>query len=139
MRPGFKDLVAYCRRQGHRLVIVSNGLDFYIKAILEDIGERDIEVFAARTRFHPDGIKVQYIGPDGRYLDSNFKKAYTDFFLREGYRITYIGNGMSDILPASQCHRIFATGDMLVRCRKLGLKCIPFAGFGEVIRGLEPG
>jgi 2-hydroxy-3-keto-5-methylthiopentenyl-1-phosphate phosphatase len=34
VRAGFHDLVDYCLNKGLRLVIVSNGLDFYIKAVL---------------------------------------------------------------------------------------------------------
>ena len=33
-RAGLGELLACCRRKGFRFVIVSNGLDFYIKAIL---------------------------------------------------------------------------------------------------------
>src|SRR3989338_2396129 len=43
IRAGFTDFLAYCRRKGLRLVIVSNGLDFYIEEILCSIGAEDIE------------------------------------------------------------------------------------------------
>ncbi len=137
IRPGFHKLVAYCRRKGFRLVIVSNGLDFYIKEILRDIGVGDIEVFAAQTSFHPEGLKVQYIGPDGSQLDKDFKGAYVNAFLGEGYRIIYMGNGTSDISPARQCHYIFATGDLLTHCKQTNLDCASFTDFNEVVRVLE--
>ena len=137
IRPGFHELVAYCRRKDYRFVIVSNGLDFYINTILRDIGVEDIEVFAAQTRFHPDGLKVQYIGPDGRHLDDDFKGAYANSFLREDYRIIYVGNGTSDISPARRCHYIFATGNLLTHCKKLNLNCTPFIDLNDVVRGLE--
>ena len=69
IRPGFDKFVTCCRRKGYRLVIVSNGLDFYIEEILRNIGMGDIEFSAAQTHFHSDGLKVQYIGPDGSHLD----------------------------------------------------------------------
>lgn len=53
VRPGFQELVSYCRNKSIRLVIVSNGLDFYIEATLKDIGMDGIEVFAAKTWFYP--------------------------------------------------------------------------------------
>ena len=37
VRPGFQQMVDCCRRKGFRLVIVSNGLDFYIEEILRNI------------------------------------------------------------------------------------------------------
>ena len=118
IRPGFHELITCCRSKGFRFVIVSNGLDFYIKEILRDIGLGEIEVFAAQTLFHPEGINVQYIGPDGSHLDEDFKEAYVNSFLGEGYRIIYVGNGASDISPARRCHYIFATGDLPSHCKQ---------------------
>jgi 2-hydroxy-3-keto-5-methylthiopentenyl-1-phosphate phosphatase len=137
IRPGFPEMVACCRRKGFRLVIVSNGLDFYIEEILKDLGLTGMEVFAARTRFHRGGLKVQYVGPDGQMLDSSFKEAYVDLFLGQGYRIIYAGNGDSDFQPARKCHYVLATGNLLTRCRQAKLDCIPFSDFNEVVSVLE--
>jgi len=137
IRPGFQEMVACCRRKGFRLVIVSNGLDFYIEEILKDIGVSGIEVFAARTWFQPEGLKVQYIGPDGTYLDESFKSAWVNSFLGEGYRIINAGNGTSDFLPAKKCYHIFATGSLLKHCRTANLDCTSFTNFYEVVRVLE--
>ncbi len=137
VRPGFHQLVDYCRRRGFRFVIVSNGLDFYIKKILRDAGLEDIEVFSAKTQFHPEGLKVQYIGPDGSQLNNDFKAAYVNSFLREGYRIIYAGNGNSEIAPAKMCSHIFATGALLAYCQQTNLGCIPFTDFNEIIRVME--
>jgi len=137
IRAGFQKLVEFCRHQGFRLVIVSNGLDFYIEEILNDIGLGDIEVFAAHTRFHSNGLKVQYIGPDGRPLDYDFKGTYANLFLSEGYRIVYVGNGDSDVAPASKCHQVFATGVLPNLCQQHNLDCTPFTDFNQIISFLE--
>jgi len=137
IRDGFQKLVAYCHHRDFRFVIVSNGLDFYIDNILGDIGMGDIETFAARTCFYPEGLRVQYVGPDGSSLDSDFKKAYVDSFLGQGYRIIYMGNGDSDLLPARWCYHVFATGTLLDRCKQTNLNCTPFTNFHEVIGVLE--
>ncbi len=137
IRPDFHELVAYFSSRGFRLVIVSNGLDFYIKAILKEIGLENIEVHAAQTQFHPEGIKVQYIGPDGKQLDDGLKQAYIKLFLRQGYRVIYIGNGDSDIAPAKYAHQVFARGELLAYCKKNNLECKPFEDFNDVVRALE--
>ena len=137
IRPGFRELVDFCRRTSFRFVIVSNGLDFYIKQILRDIGTGDIEVFAAQTLFHPDGISVQYVGPDGSHLDDNFKDSYVNSFLDQDYRMVYVGNGASDISPARRCHHVFATGNLLDLCQQANLECIPFADFNEIVRVIQ--
>ncbi len=138
IRPGFHELLSYCSKKGIEFVIVSNGLDFYIEAILKSIGAKGIEVFAAQSRFGSRGMKVKYIGPDGREIDDSFKEAYTRLFLKRGYRIIYIGNGVSDMHPARKANHIFATGDLLNRCRQTNLSCTPFHDFNDVVRGLKP-
>jgi 2-hydroxy-3-keto-5-methylthiopentenyl-1-phosphate phosphatase len=137
IRPGFHELIAYCRRMGFKFVIVSNGMDFYIKRILQDISVDGIEVFAAQARFHPEGIEAIYIGPDDIELESNFKEAHLRSFLRDGYRIIYVGDGISDISPARLAHHIFARGELLAHCERNGLKYTAFADFNDVIGGLE--
>jgi 2-hydroxy-3-keto-5-methylthiopentenyl-1-phosphate phosphatase len=137
LRAGLHELVSYCRRRGFRFMIVSNGLDFYITAILKDVGLGDIEVHAAKTWFYRRGLKVQYIGPNSTPLISDFKEAYTRAFLRQGYRVVYVGNGPSDIAPAVHAHHIFATDGLLDGCREMSLKCTPFNDLNDIVRGLE--
>ncbi len=137
VRAGFKSFLAYCRRRDFRLVVVSNGVAFYIRAILNNLGGEDIEVHAAEAQFDPAGMKVAYIGPDGKPLDDDFKGTFTRLFLKDGYRVIYVGNGISDLSPARQAHHIFATGDLLDACQHHNLKCVPFNTFKEVVKGLE--
>jgi 2-hydroxy-3-keto-5-methylthiopentenyl-1-phosphate phosphatase len=137
IRDGFDKLVSHCRKKGFKLVIVSNGLDFYIKATLQYIGMDNITVFAAQTRFASSGLDVKYIGPDGSRLQDGFKEAYTKSFLADGYRIIYFGNGPSDMSPAKLAHRTFATGELLALCKKTRFQCTSFTDFSVAIRDLE--
>jgi len=137
IRAGFRQLLAYCHKRGFRFVIVSNGLDFYIEAILRDIGVDNIEVLAAQTHFGPKGIEVKYIGPEGNQIQDGFKEAYIRLFLSRGYRIVYVGNGISDASSAKQAHHIFATGELLAYCKQTNLNCTPFVDLNDVVSGLE--
>jgi 2-hydroxy-3-keto-5-methylthiopentenyl-1-phosphate phosphatase len=140
IRPGFRELLEYCAVKGFKPVIVSNGLLFYIEAILKSLGVKGIkglEVYAAKNEFYPGGMKVAYIGPDGTELEAGFKEAYTEMLVKKGYRVIYLGNGDSDIYPARQAKHVFATDQLLKRCQAEKLECIPFTDFFEVIRGLE--
>lgn len=137
IRAGFDELLAYCRRQGFRFVIVSNGLVFYIEAILRHIGIDNIDILAAKADFTGNGVDTKYIGPGGNLLQDGFKEAYIRLFLSKGYRVVYIGNGNSDTVPARQAHHIFATGELLTYCRQTNLDCTPFTDLNDVVRGLE--
>jgi len=137
VRAGFHELVDYCLKKGFRLVIVSNGLDFYIEAVLKGLGLDSIEVHAAQASFHPEGMKVQYIGPDGKGLEDKFKEAYIKSFLKLGYRVIYVGNGDSDFAPAKHAYYVFATGELLAYCRENNLKHEPFENFLDIVRYID--
>jgi 2-hydroxy-3-keto-5-methylthiopentenyl-1-phosphate phosphatase len=137
IRPGLRELAGYCSRKGIRKVIVSNGLVFYIEAILKKMGLNGFEVYAASNRFSPGGMKVAYISPDGAEIEVGFKEAYTRFLKNDGYDVIYIGNGASDIFAARQAGHIFAIDKLLKRCRRENVPCIPFRNFYDVIEGLE--
>lgn len=137
LREGLRNLVSYCQERGFRFLVVSNGLDFYVKAILEDVGLGNIEVYAARTQFGPDGLDVQYIGPEGKVLKKGFKKAYTKLFLKQGYQVACIGNGPSDFFPAELAQHVFARDALMDICKAKKLKCQPFEDLNDVVRGLE--
>jgi len=137
IRPGLRELADYCSSRDYRTIIVSNGLTFYIKAILKNMGLDYIEVHASENEFSPDGMKVKYVGPDGNELETGFKEAYTARLIKEGYHVVYVGDGTSDIVPSRLANTVFATGDLLEKCRDEKLECNPFSDFFDVIRGLE--
>ena len=137
VRAGFHELVNYCQKQDFRLVIVSNGLDFYIRAVLKDLGLENIEVHAAQASFHPAGMVVQYLGPDGRILEDGFKEAYIKLFLGLQYRVIYVGNGDSDFPPAKYAQHVFATGELLTYCRDNNLNCESFEDFTDIVRYID--
>ncbi|UCB43015.1 MAG: MtnX-like HAD-IB family phosphatase [Dehalococcoidales bacterium] len=140
IRPGFSEFVTLCRQQDFRLVIVSNGLEFYIEQIIKDIGVPDLEIHAADTHFHPDGLRVRYIGPDGTVVDSGPKDAFANLFLADGYRVVYIGDGRSDFEPARRCHMVFAAadgGNLLSYCHRENVECQPYISFHDIVSVME--
>lgn len=136
-RPGFAELLAFCRQRDWELVIVSNGLDFYIRAILSALDAEDVRVFAAKTRFGSDGVVARYIGPDGQEIQAGFKEAYIRSFKSHGHRVIYAGNGFSDVPPAREAFHVFATSELLDACRKQGISHTPFKDLNDIARGLE--
>lgn len=137
IRPGLRELVDYCSQRDYRFVIVSNGLTFYINALLQKEGIKNAEVFAATNEFRPEGMIASYIGPDGREMDAGFKEAYTKLLIQDGYDVFYVGNGVSDIFPSRLALKVFATGDLLLKCEEEKLAYTPFDDLHDVIRGLE--
>jgi len=139
LRPGFRELLQLCRDRDIRFVVVSNGFDFYIKHIFTHLGLPDIEYHAARVDFANSRMHIAYYSPEGNLLRSGFKESYTDKFLRAGYDIIYIGNGMSDFAPAKKCRTVFACDSLVKYCRESALPYLPFSDFHDVIRFFSNG
>ncbi len=136
-RPGLREFTDYCKNKGIKVVIVSNGLEFYIKLILRKLGIKGLDIYAAENVFSPAGMKVRYIGPDGKEINDRFKEAYTDIFRLQGYRVVYIGDGLSDIYSARKVDYVCATRDLLELCKAEKLKCYPFSDFFDVVKILK--
>jgi 2-hydroxy-3-keto-5-methylthiopentenyl-1-phosphate phosphatase len=137
IRPGFRELVDYCSQKGYKTVIVSNGLIFYIELLLDRLGIDGVDVYAAKNEFSPDGMTVRYTGPDGTEMEAGYKEAYTELLQKRGYDVIYIGNGDSDIFSSRRAIKVFATDELLKKCREENLDCIPFNDFYDVIKGLK--
>ena len=137
LRAGFSEFVDYCSKRDFKLVIISNGLDFYIQALLDFYNLGGVEWHAARTCFKDSDMEVQYIGPDGKLLDDAFKEAYIQSFLIQNYNVIYVGNGDSDIAPAKQAQYVFAREELLSYYEENGLKYEPFEDFTDIIRKME--
>lgn len=137
LRAGFSEFVDYCSKRDFRLVIVSNGLDFYIQALLDYYGLGEVEWHAARTSFNDGDMEVQYIGPDGKLLEDAFKEAYVQLFITQNYKVIYVGNGDSDIVPSKQTQHVFAREELLNHYLGNGLACKPFEDFNSIINEME--
>ncbi|MCD6567964.1 MAG: HAD-IB family phosphatase [Dehalococcoidia bacterium] len=137
VRRGFPRMVSYCKERGFRLVIVSNGLEFYIREVLKKFGLDNLEIHAAKTEFHPDGLRVQYLGPEGEPLDIGLKETYIKMYLRQGYRVLYVGNGDSDVAAAALAYKTFATGDLLKYFQENNIPCEPFEDLSDIIEAMK--
>jgi 2-hydroxy-3-keto-5-methylthiopentenyl-1-phosphate phosphatase len=136
IRPGLSELLQTCRERGFRFVIVSNGMMFYIDTLLGMLGLEGLEYVAARANFRPEGIEAWYEGPDGKPVEDGFKEAYTREFLKQGYRVIYVGNGTSDFPAARLCSHIFSTDNLTEKCAEAGVAHTPFTDLHDIARAL---
>lgn len=137
VRPGFLQFVERCRATGIRFAIVSSGLDFYIEAVLSDIGAPDLELHCARTSLGQDGIVVTYFGPEGDILEDGFKKRYLSWLRSQDNPVIYIGDGLSDFDAACAAEHVFATDHLH---RLLNASSVPhdtFSDFSDIWRHLS--
>jgi 2-hydroxy-3-keto-5-methylthiopentenyl-1-phosphate phosphatase len=137
LRPGLHELLGYCRSNDIAVKVVSNGLDFYIETLLGSNGFGQVEFFAARTLFTPQGIDARYYDPENHELHDEFKACYTKRFTDQGYRVLYAGNGISDVPASRLAAHTFATESLLEHYRREHLPHTPFHDLREIVTGLE--
>lgn len=137
VRGGFSEFLNYCKEKDYYFSIISNGLAFYIDAILEKLGLKGIDVIAAQNTFGNDGLIIGYQGPDGKEAGADFKESYTELLKKKGYSVICIGDSVTDIPVARRARYVFAADALQNHCERENIKYTPFDDFYDVIRGLE--
>ena len=134
--PFFKDFHDFAKKRGMEVVIVSDGLDYYIESMLLRSGLGDIDVFSNRLRLEGDNVDIDF--PHYNLLgceDCACCKTHHLFRYREqGFYIVYVGDGLSDCCPSTSADMVFAKGNLKDFCEKSGIDHIEFRNFRDVER-----
>ena len=146
LRPHFKDLWSYCRSRSVPIAIVTVGLDFYVDALLEREGLLEIPRYSVETEFTPQGIAYRYPHPwesaggsseEQCRLFGNCKCRALMEHRRRGYAILYVGDGRSDLCPASIADRVFAHGPLAELMDERRMTYSPFRDFRDMLDALR--
>ena len=134
LRRHFTELWDYCQQLNSPMAVVSLGLDFYIKALLEKEGAPEVPVYCVNTRFTPQGISYYYHhaypGEEGR---GNSKGLVVDRYRQLGYHVIYVGDGRSDFEAAEIADTVFAHSFLAEECQRQKVPFQPFTDFGDVL------
>jgi 2-hydroxy-3-keto-5-methylthiopentenyl-1-phosphate phosphatase len=134
--PYFKDFVDFAGRRGMELVIVSDGLDYYIERMLLKAGVAHVDFFANVLHLDDHTLHVRF--PYYDLLDcrscGNCKTYHMEKYKAKGYFVVYIGNGLSDCCPSKYADFVFAKGDLLRYCNEKGIESAEFRNFRDVER-----
>ncbi len=133
--PYFAEFYMFCAGRGYDLKIASDGLDFYISAILQKHGLDDIEFFSnAVTFFSGEGLSIDF--PYLNHLCGKCGTCKTNIvkgFSSQYQRIIYIGDSYSDVCPAKNADLVFAKYILYDKCRKNGTPCIQYENFHDIM------
>ena len=146
LRPHFKELWGYCQSRAIPLAIVTVGLDFYVDALLEREGLEEVPRYAVKTTFTSEGIVYEYPHTwDGSGASSReecqtwgtCKCSVLGEYKRAGRSIFYVGDGRSDLCPATIADRVFAHGQLARLCCEGQVPYTQFRDFQDVIHALK--
>lgn len=137
--PHFKSFYQYCRENDINVKIVSDGLDFYIRAILETHGLSEIQFYANTAHFLSDGgmqISFSHINEECCLCGTCKKKILLNH--RSDYdKILFVGNGLSDRCAAREADLAFAKDSLYPYCIDQDITCHHFRDFGEILKDLK--
>ncbi len=121
--------------RGHTIITLSDGLDFYIRHLLEKHGIVDMEVHANEAVFSDEGLQVRFLhaAPCGR-CGSCKKDRIGEIVAREKFagQIVFVGDGYSDLCALEAADIIFAKRDLRAYCESEGISYHPFETFLDV-------
>ncbi len=142
--PTFQAFLAFCRSRGMECAILSDGMDYYIRRILERNGIGD-------TRFFSNALELKPVTNDGTvrlvpsfpFTDETCdrcaccKRNHMLTLSGDEDVIVYVGEGYSDRCPSRYADVVFAKDDLLAYCRSEKLPCHEYGDFSDVQRTME--
>jgi 2,3-diketo-5-methylthio-1-phosphopentane phosphatase len=132
--PHFRPFLEACRRGNHSFGIVSDGLEWYIKYILERHGIHDVSIFANRIYFEPDGFRFEYPWYDDETpLRGVCKPMIVRQHQEKGAKVVYVGDGMSDFDVVGVADHLFATGLLAEYAQGKGSPVITFSDCADLM------
>ena len=137
--PTFPVFYQYCRDKGMDIKIVSDGLDFYIKKILEIHHLSEIPFYANCFRFEEGeriGISFPHSGEECG-LCGTCKKRFVQIHRKEYDSIFFVGNGLSDRCAAQEADFVFAKDSLYTYCIDHDIPCHFFKDFQEILNDLR--
>ncbi|OLD12643.1 MAG: hypothetical protein AUI50_01855 [Crenarchaeota archaeon 13_1_40CM_2_52_14] len=138
-RPGFDNLVAYCKTNHYPLVLVSAGLDFVIKHFLRrKTWWNNVKLYAAAAKCTPTGIKFDFPKlKDNRSI--SLKDDTVRYYKTKADTVAYIGDGRWDLHALRNADLRFAirNSKLAQLCREQEIQATTIIDFKEVIIFLQ--
>ncbi|MBL0176824.1 MAG: HAD-IB family phosphatase [Ignavibacteria bacterium] len=136
--PTFRDFAAWTREREYPLMILSDGLDAYIAAMLSREG-LDIPFRANALAFNPDGscaIRQPY---RDEWCERCGTCKRNQMLVHSADRdvIVLIGDGLSDFCAARHADVVFAKAELETYCQRENISFRRFRDFTEVRADLE--
>jgi len=136
---GLVETAEYCRTHDIPVMVLSDGLDYYIEYVLAKFGLSDMPYRSNAMTFREDGslgVSFPHMNREcGRC--GNCKESHIIKHRRDGDTVVYVGDGYSDRYAIKHADVIFARRDLAGYCSEHEIPYIPFESFHPVLAYLK--
>jgi 2,3-diketo-5-methylthio-1-phosphopentane phosphatase len=134
----FPEFAHWCGAKDVPLIVVSDGLDFYIEVVLRKHGLSHLPIFANHLKFIENGIEPEfpYFGM-GCERCGNCKGYHVNRYRARHGTVVFVGDGYSDKCALDESDLVLAKGDLARVCRELGKPHVPYGDFRDVKERVE--
>ena len=140
MRPGFVDFNSYCKANGIRMSFVTNGLRFYVDALVHKAGLKNIPAYAVNVDGKPGDFQYSYpYATMDCWEWGNCKCKVLEEHRENASKIVFVGDGRSDLCVSQHSDFVFARSTLLEHCKNLNLAHQEFGDFYDVLAALKIG
>jgi 2,3-diketo-5-methylthio-1-phosphopentane phosphatase len=142
--PTFPEFESWCRGRGFALTILSDGMDHYIRAILDRHGLGHVPFVSNRLALDPGSVPgTVRFRPSFPNTDetcdrcASCKRNHMLNAAADDDVIVYAGEGYSDRCPVQYADVVFAKDELLRHCEEQSIAFYPYASFSDVRDRLE--
>ena len=131
--PHFIEFVRFCKEQDIPLMILSDGLDAYVKRVLSNARLNFVPFFANHAEFVGQKLTVSFPYTDAECnLCGNCKRNHMLNASANEDVIVYIGDGYSDRCPVRYADLVFAKRQLVKHCQEQNITYFEFNNFDDV-------
>ncbi|MGI9539193.1 MAG: MtnX-like HAD-IB family phosphatase [Miltoncostaeaceae bacterium] len=138
IRPGFAELVAWSRSEGHGIAVLSNGFRRVIDAVLGAAGLADLPIASHDADFRTRGCRLIW-SERGVPCDRCGRrcKRHDLHEMWDEEDLVYVGDGISDRCAARLARTVFAREGLAEHLREEGVSFMEFEDFFDVLDHLR--
>jgi len=136
--PHFSPLLRFCRERELEFIIVSDGFDLYISAILEHHG-LEVPFLANHLEINGRGARIGFphLNPECGRCGTCKRRILEERRPAEGQPVIYVGDGLSDRCAALEADLVYAKGMLRRELQRAGKRFVPVENLGEVVQDLR--
>ena len=131
----FSDFYQYTVENKIDFYVISDGIDYFIKRILNKYGLYNLKIISNRGEFRENSFEITFPNDNPNCVNNaGTCKCAVLKSLRENYKkIYYIGDGVSDYCVADKADILFAKSRLAEFSQKKNIKYTEYNNFNDIL------